>query len=147
MKWSFFLYYGKEVSQYKNSVIVHISQLLILNNTTIHRLFKGLGKIQIKLCHKELWKCKIILPVTSVFVLAVTGNMTTAIALVTICFTITTSATNSTTATASSAASAERCTAYRTTITAIPGKMTRTVAPITHNSSTHDYKKQYKNNT
>ena len=85
--------------------------------------------------------------VTSVFVLAVTGNMSTAIALITICFTITTSATNST----ASATSAECGTAYRTTVTAIPGKMTRSVAPIAHNSSTHDCiwsllrKKQTKN--
>jgi hypothetical protein len=99
------------------------------------------GKIWVK--HKLSFshnykKCKMILPVTSIFVFAVTGNMSTAIALVTICFTITTSATYSTAATASSAASAECSTAYRTTVTAIPGKMTRSVAPIAHNSSTHD---------
>jgi len=65
--------------------------------------------------------------------------MTTAVALVTICFTITASATDSAAFTASSAASAECRTAYRTTVTAIPGKMTRPVAPIAHNSGTHDW--------
>lgn len=74
----------------------------------------------------------LILPVTPIFVLAVTGNMATAIALVTVSFTITASAS------ATSAATAECCAVNRACFTTISGKMSGPVAPVTHNSTAHD---------
>lgn len=96
--------------------------------------------------------CLKYLPVTSVLVFAVAGNMTTAIALVTVCFAIagrtavpatavsavTVPAAVAVSAVAVSAGAIERNAAYRSVFLAIPSEMSRTVAPITHYSTAHD---------
>lgn len=78
-----------------------------------------------------------ILPVTPILVLAITGYMAAAVAFVTVGFPIA-GATATAAATASSATSAERCAVDGSSFTAIPGKMSGSVAPIAHYSTTHD---------
>lgn len=74
-----------------------------------------------------------IIPVTPILVFTVTGNMATAIAFVTVGFAVTA------TATTTSTTSAESCAVDRASLTAVPGKMSGTVAPIAHNSTTHGW--------
>lgn len=79
----------------------------------------------------------IILPVTSILVFTITGDMATAIAFITVGFAIAAHAAT-TAAAASSATTTECSTVHGTILTAVPGKMAGPVAPVTHNSSTHD---------
>lgn len=72
-----------------------------------------------------------LIPVTPILILAITGDVATAVAFVAVCFAVGAAA-------ASSATSTERRAVHRSRFTAIPGKMTRPVAPVAHDSTTHD---------